>query len=60
MRSIKDFKLSESRRVVRGGREISPTGLGVPSRKRIYRSVADGLTYFYACVGGGGRYRYQS
>ena len=34
MRSIKDFGLSESRRAVRDGRKISPTGLGVPLAKR--------------------------
>lgn len=37
MRSIKNIGLSENRRVVRDGSEIFPTGLGVPSRKRVRR-----------------------
>ncbi len=45
-RSIKDFGLSESRRAVGGGSEISPTGLGVLCLKRIAWVGCDGLSRY--------------
>lgn len=40
MRNIKYIGLSESRRVVRGGSEMFPTGLGVLCRKRMCVGMA--------------------
>ena len=43
MRNIKYIGLSESRRVVRGGSEMFPTGLGVLCRKRMCVGMAGRL-----------------